>query len=110
MGTNPLPTESEDDIHIAIQENEADQTSFLERSGRNVSESISPIQSGDSGSLPEMRDTIIFEFAVSGMTCVACSGSIERLMHNEFDNLKMVSVSIVLLTNKMFATFEAQVF
>ena len=44
------------------------------------------------------------------MTCVACSGSIERLIHNEFDKKSLVTVSIVLLTNKMFCTFEAHVF
>jgi copper chaperone CopZ len=51
----------------------------------------------------------MFEFAVSGMTCVACTSSIERLMHNEFDSRKMISVSMVLLTNKMFCTFAADV-
>ena len=44
------------------------------------------------------------------MTCVACSSSIERLIHNQFDKRSLVSVSIVLLTNKMFCTFEAHVF
>lgn len=44
------------------------------------------------------------------MTCVACSSSIERLIHNEFDQKSLITVSIVLLTNKMFATFEANVF
>ena len=44
------------------------------------------------------------------MTCVACSSSIERLMHNEFDGKGMVSVAIVLLTHKMTATFEAKRF
>ena len=44
------------------------------------------------------------------MTCVACSSSVERLMHNEFDGKGMVSVTIVLLTHKMFAQFEASRF
>ena len=44
------------------------------------------------------------------MTCVACSGSIERLMHNSFDSKGMTSVSIVLLTHKMLATFPINVF
>ena len=44
------------------------------------------------------------------MTCVACSGSVERLMHNSFDKKEMVSVSIVLLTHKMIATFPQRVF
>ena len=44
------------------------------------------------------------------MTCVACSGSIERLMHNEFDSKGMKSVAIILLTHKMTAVFEADKF
>ena len=44
------------------------------------------------------------------MTCVACSGSIERLMHNSFDAKGMVKVSIVLLTHKMQVTFPQYVF
>ena len=44
------------------------------------------------------------------MTCVACSSSIERCIHKNFDQKHLVTVSIVLLTNKMFCTFEAHVF
>ena len=44
------------------------------------------------------------------MTCVACSGSIERLMHNEFDSKGMRSVAIVLLTHKMTTVFDASSF
>ncbi len=55
-------------------------------------------------------DKVVFEFNVSGMTCVACSSSIERLIRNSFGNRSLVSVSIVLLTNKMFCTFEAHIF
>jgi len=51
-----------------------------------------------------------FEFKVTGMTCVACSGSIERLMHNEFDQKGLKSVSIALLTHKMQTTFHSSVF
>ena len=58
----------------------------------------------------QVKDNIIFEFNVSGMTCVACSNSIERLIHNEFDKKCMVSVTIILLTNKMYCTFESHVF
>ena len=54
---------------------------------------------------PSIQDLIEFEFKVGGMTCVACSSSIERLMHNEFDGKGMKSVSIVLLTCKMTAIF-----
>ena len=42
------------------------------------------------------------------MTCVACSGSIERLMHKQFDSKDLVSASIVLLTHKMTAVFQRQ--
>jgi len=31
------------------------------------------------------QNLIEFTFKVEGMTCVACSNSIERLMHNSFD-------------------------
>jgi len=41
---------------------------------------------------------------------VACSSSIERLMHNSFDAKGMVKVSIVLLTHKMQVTFPQHVF
>ena len=44
------------------------------------------------------------------MTCVACSGAIEKLMHNEFDKKKMIEVQIALLTHKMNATFEVNAF
>ena len=55
---------------------------------------------------PESVQALIeFTFKIDGMTCVACSSSIERLMHNSFDAKGMASVSIVLLTHKMVATF-----
>ena len=50
---------------------------------------------------PKDNNLIEFMFKIEGMTCVACSGSIERLMHNQFDAKGMESVSIVLLTHKM---------
>ena len=53
---------------------------------------------------------IEFTFKIEGMTCVACSNSIERLMHNTFDSKDMSSASIVLLTHKMQATFPLRVF
>ena len=53
----------------------------------------------------EEQNKIEFEFKIEGMTCVACSSSIERLMHNQFDKKGMESVSIVLLTHKMQALF-----
>ena len=53
---------------------------------------------------------IEFTFKIDGMTCVACSSSIERLMHNSFDAKGMASVSIVLLTHKMVASFPQELF
>ena len=50
---------------------------------------------------------IEYEFAIEGMTCVACSSSIERLMHSKYDSQGMKSVAIVLLTHKMTATFDS---
>jgi hypothetical protein len=32
----------------------------------------------------KIEDLIIFEFKIEGMTCVACSSSIERGMKNQF--------------------------
>ena len=58
----------------------------------------------------ENDDQVEMEFKVGGMTCVACSSSIERLMHNEFDSKGMVSVCIVLLTHKMTIKFKNSVF
>ena len=58
----------------------------------------------------EQADFIEFEFKITGMTCVACSNSIERLMHNEFDAKGLKSVAIVLLTHKMKAVFIASSF
>ena len=58
----------------------------------------------------DVADFIEFEFKITGMTCVACSGSIERLMHNEFDSKGMKSVAIVLLTHKMTTVFDASSF
>ena len=50
------------------------------------------------------------EFKVGGMTCVACSSSVERAMHNEFDKKSLVSASVVLLTHKLTVKFKAKVF
>ena len=58
----------------------------------------------------EQEQLIEFTFKIEGMTCVACSSSVERLMHNSFDKKEMISVSIVLLTHKMIATFPQRVF
>ena len=54
------------------------------------------------------KGLVEFEMKVGGMTCVACSSSIERLMHTEFDKKGMISVTIVLLTHKMMLKFEAE--
>jgi cation transport ATPase len=49
------------------------------------------------------------EFKIEGMTCVACSGSVERLMHNEFSKKGMLDVSIALLTHKMMVSFQEKI-
>ena len=36
--------------------------------------------------IDKIDDLIIFEFKIDGMTCVACSSSIERGMKNQFKN------------------------
>ena len=36
--------------------------------------------------IAKIEDLIIFEFKIDGMTCVACSSSIERGMKNQFKN------------------------
>ena len=53
---------------------------------------------------------IQFEFKIDGMTCVACSSTIERLMHSQFDTKGMTKVSIVLLTHKMQTIFHKKFF
>ncbi len=60
---------------------------------------------------------IIFEFKIEGMTCVACSSSIERGMKNQFKtkglkfdtNKNDYDVNVILLMNKMKITFEKQI-
>jgi hypothetical protein len=52
------------------------------------------------------QNYVKFEFKISGMTCVACSGAIERLMNNEFKKRGMVDQQIALLTHKMTVSFE----
>ena len=52
----------------------------------------------------------MFEFKVTGMTCVACSGTIENAMKKEFSTKGMTDVQIALLTHKMTITFEANYF
>lgn len=57
---------------------------------------------------------IEYEFKIEGMTCVACSGAIERGMKNEFsdkglvfdDKTKTHAVSVILLMHKMKITFH----
>ena len=55
---------------------------------------------------PITSQTVVeYEFAVTGMSCVACSNNVERKMHEFYDNEGLQSVSVVLLTNKMVAAF-----
>ena len=51
-------------------------------------------------------DKIIFEFNVEGMTCIACSQTIERAMKNEFNSKGLIDVQIAVLTHKMRITFN----
>ncbi|MFS8160664.1 MAG: cation transporter [Candidatus Roizmanbacteria bacterium] len=50
--------------------------------------------------------TIIYEFKIDGMTCVACSQTIESAMKKEFGDKGCISVVIALLTHKMRMEFE----
>ena len=56
------------------------------------------------------QNLIELMFKIEGMTCVACSNSIERLMHSQYDSKGLEKVSIVLLTHKMHATFPQSLF
>jgi copper chaperone CopZ len=51
-----------------------------------------------------------FEFKLTGMTCVACSGSIERLITNEFGSKGLIEQHVGLLTHKMILSFKADAF
>lgn len=53
----------------------------------------------------DVKNQVVFEFAIGGMTCVACSSTIERAMHSEFDSKSLLEFSIALLTHKMQMTF-----
>jgi cation transport ATPase len=52
------------------------------------------------------QSTIIYEFKIDGMTCVACSQSIESAMKREFGNKGCQTVVIALLTHKMRMEFD----
>lgn len=64
----------------------------------------------ESDRIKSTDDLVKFEFSITGMTCVNCSGTIEKLMHTEFDSKKMKECQIALLTHKMNLTFAASVF
>ncbi len=57
---------------------------------------------------------IVYEFKISGMTCFACSSSIEKGMKNVFkykrlyyETIKLdYDVNVILLMNKIKITFE----
>ena len=67
---------------------------------------LSPFESCISPIVSEATQTITeYEFIVTGMTCVACSNNIERNMHKKFDEKGLNSISVVLLTNKLQASF-----
>lgn len=50
--------------------------------------------------------TVIYEFKIDGMTCVACSSSIENAMRNEFEDKGLITATIALLTHKMRIEFD----
>ena len=52
-------------------------------------------------------DLVEFELKVSCLNSAACLSSIERLMHTEFDDKGMVSITTVLQTQMMMVQFEA---
>ena len=58
----------------------------------------------------EEANLVVFEFKVTGMTCVACSSTIERHMASEFTAKKMTECTIALLTHKMTVTFKGSAF
>ena len=50
---------------------------------------------------------VILEFKIDGMTCVACSRTIENAMTSEYEDKGLLKVSIALLTHKMRIVFDA---
>ena len=52
-------------------------------------------------------DVVQFEFAIEGMTCVACSGAIERGMKITFDSKGLIEICVALLVHKMTISFRA---
>jgi cation transport ATPase len=58
----------------------------------------------------EELDLVVFDFTVGGMSCVACSSTIERHMKSEFTGKKMTECAIALLTHKMSVTFKQSAF
>jgi cation transport ATPase len=53
---------------------------------------------------------MILEYKIDGMTCVACSRTIENAMTAEFQYKGMISVQIALLTHKMRIVFDQDEF
>ena len=61
----------------------------------------------------EDNETIVYEYKIEGMTCVACSSAIERGIKNEFkdkglvydEDQKRYMVNVILLLHKMKVTF-----
>ena len=62
------------------------------------------------------NETIVYEYKIEGMTCVACSSAIERGIKNEFKDKGLVydqdqkryMVNVILLLHKMKVTFYKQ--
>ena len=53
---------------------------------------------------------VVFEFKVGGMTCVACSGTVENHMKKEFGPKQMVEINVALLCHKMTVSFNQSAF
>jgi hypothetical protein len=58
------------------------------------SAAVDPVNGGD-------VDKTIYEFIIEGMTCVACSGSIENGIKIAFEGKGLISCAVILLTHKM---------
>jgi len=55
-----------------------------------------------------LQPEVILEFKIDGMTCVACSRTIENAMTSEFEEKGLLKVAIALLTHKMRIVFNSQ--
>ena len=54
-----------------------------------------------------VSSTVVYEYKIDGMTCVACSSAIERGLNIEFQGKGLVegSLNVILLMHKMKISF-----